>query len=242
MGTDKPYYSTNDLRTEILPSLAPTANAPTLAWVEDQFKRVQMNHKGGPAGAMLRPQLNFASTYQPYNGVRNDNGALRLMLNDPLQDKMFALIVYVQYGIDLYHFILGGQTWPGGYGVEPGHKLPLAFAAVLLNIQAMKDTLGSKKFFDENTFITFTQQDVAVWGGVNAFSVEQEYNYWNYIIDPPSYNTENARDPYGYIDNSMTALIFSEGYQLCCLSQPFKGEALASYLIPELKTIWNLNH
>jgi hypothetical protein len=246
VNTDKPYYSTKNLRTDLLPSLPPVTAAPSLATMENAFKRVQLCHKTCPYGNMLRPQENMASTYQPYNGIRNNEGALRLLLSDPLANKMNALIYYVQYGIDVYYIMKESPGWPGGgYGVEPGHKLPLAFAAVLLDDQAMKDMAGNLSVptgNNENTDIALTNKGVALWGGSESYSwafADQEQSYWNYIINPPTYNGTNATDPYGYIDNSMTRYNMNDGYQSCCLSQPFKGEALTAWLVPGMKAVWN---
>jgi hypothetical protein len=244
VGTDKPYYSTNNLHTELLPSLAPVTNTPTLAWVEEQFRRVQLNHKLGVIGALLRPAENMASPYQPTNAVRNDKGTLRLLLNDPLAQKMPALIYYVQYGIDIHYFAQGDPDWPGeGYGVEPGHKLPWVFAAVLLDDPAMKHMAGdTTRLKNDNKSIAFTSKGNVVWGDAETFTwamSAQEASYWGYIIDPPTYNGANATDPYGYIDHSMTSEKMCDGYQVCCLSQPLKGGALTALLVPGMQAAWN---
>jgi hypothetical protein len=153
VGTDKPYYSTNDLHPELLPALAPVAGAPSLASIAAGVQRVQVDHEGSVTGALLRPSINMASSYWPYDAIRDINTALRLMQNDPLADKMPALLYFVQYGIDEFHIIINGQTWPGGFGIEPCHKLPLSFAAIMLNNQAMMDTARSvalRKIMDDD--------------------------------------------------------------------------------------------
>lgn len=102
VGDDKPYYSINDLQTNRLPSHAPVENAPTLEWVEDRFKRVQLEHGQGRTGRIIRPEDNMQN-YAPDNTKEIGDAALRLMLNDPVEDKMTALIAFVQGGIDSYH-------------------------------------------------------------------------------------------------------------------------------------------
>ncbi|MBD3317472.1 MAG: hypothetical protein GF344_16910, partial [Chitinivibrionales bacterium] len=46
VGAGKPLYSVNDLRTDLLPSLPQMFPAPSLAWVEEAFGKVQLDHKG----------------------------------------------------------------------------------------------------------------------------------------------------------------------------------------------------
>lgn len=244
VDTDKPYYSVNGLRTDLLPSLPIVPLAPTLEWVETNFGRVQVEHMGGNGstvpGAFLKPRLNMTSAYQPHNAVRNMKGALRLLHDDPLPDRMKGLIAFVQYGIDMYHFVLSGQTWCcGGYGVQPGHKLPLVLAATLLDHADMKKVAGEKDFFLENRGITLSSTGNAIWGGRDDYAHDQEFSYWDYIIKGTGVRTGNANDPYGYIDQTMTRTEFSEAYQLCCLSHPYKGEGLVALLIPGMKDVWN---
>ena len=55
------------------------------------------------------------------------------MLEGSAEDKWDALIRYVNNGIDIYHMMLGGVTWPPRGGHGEGRKLPAVFAAQLLN-------------------------------------------------------------------------------------------------------------
>ena len=50
VGSDKPLYYVEDLRTDLLPSYAPVPDAPSLDWVESRYKPVQLDHKGGRTG------------------------------------------------------------------------------------------------------------------------------------------------------------------------------------------------
>ena len=60
-------------------------------------------------------------------------------------------------------------------------------------------------------------------------------SYWTYIAGCPQSNTRQYADPYGYIDGGCPP----DAYQVCCLSQPWKGAALAVRLMPVMMPVWN---
>lgn len=68
VGDDKPYYATADIHTDRLPSLATVADAPSLDWVVERFKRVQLQHEFGRMGRIIRPEDNLDS-YGPDNAA-----------------------------------------------------------------------------------------------------------------------------------------------------------------------------
>jgi hypothetical protein len=229
VGTEKPYYSIDDLRTNLLPSLAPVERTPTLSWVVDRFSRIQLDHEQGSMGRSIRPRDNMPDYG---SAIARDNGdaALRLMLNDPIADKMNALIVYVQYGIDLHYAIENGQSWPSGGGYNPGRKLPLTFAAIMLDVQAMKNNVLRENFFNEDRMLYWSETAGRALFGYNRATDEEDY--WSYLRNPGS--SREYADPYGYIDGGIP----TDGYQFCCLSQPWKSATLAVDLMPELKILW----
>jgi len=245
VGTDKPYYSTENLDLNALPSLAPTSGMPAMDTALGWVQRVQLMHRIGVHGAETRPTENMAA-YQPCNAVHNDDAALRLLMNDPIAQKMPLLCAYVQYGIDIFYFIRNQPAWPGtGFGVEPGHKLPLAFAARMLNDRAMIDTAGSPGLFslahgsDEQENIVMTKNRIGVWGGRDPYAVDQEKSYWNAVLHAAAPNEGGAGDPYGYIDAPQTANAQCDGYLLMGEGNEFKGEALVAMLVPGLEAVWN---
>jgi hypothetical protein len=181
-------------------------------------------------GRRIRPNDNMPD-YGADIGRDTGDAALRLMLDDPVSSKLQALIAYVQYGIDLYHAILNGQTWPGGGGYNPGRKLPLSFAAVLLDHQGMKNTVLEAEFFNEDIMIYYGDNAGRALFGSHNYSSEQVY--WNYIRSGGT--AREYADPYGYIDGGIP----TDNYQYCCLSQPWKGAALAVDLMPQMKLLWN---
>ena len=133
VGTEKPFYKVADLRTDLLPSYEPVANMPTLESIAKRFSSLQMDHKRGGIGRSLRPQDNMMD-YQPKNTADQNNAVLRFMMNDPIEDKLPALINFVQFGIDHIHTMYLGKRGLMGR-TSARHRIVLAFAATMLDIQ-----------------------------------------------------------------------------------------------------------
>ncbi|MBD3314151.1 MAG: hypothetical protein GF344_00050 [Chitinivibrionales bacterium] len=173
---------------------------------------------------------------------RNADACLRLMLADPIKRKLGALIAYVQYGIDLYYMILDGQTWPAGGGHRPGQKLPLAFAAAMLDQPGMRRVVSNATFFHEDNLLYRSgKSELVLFGTDRGYRPKPlEDRYWQAVFDYANKGETSGfkayRDPYGYIDGGYVP---GSGYQYCCISQPWKGEALACRLMPSLKKLWN---
>lgn len=232
-NTQKVLYSTENLRTDLLPSLAPAGNVPPLSEIENNFKRVQLDYSSSFIGRYMHPAQNM-SQYGSNIGIDTNQGALRLMLNDPLADKMPALIAYIQAGIDWYHMFDAGANWSPNGGHQVGRKLPIIFAAVMLNNQTMKTAISKAPIgtFSEDGDTYYGQNGVALYGRPAT-----ESQYWMRITANSGART--SRDPYGYVDGGGAEL--GGGYQYCCTAQPYKGAALAARLLPEGMEIWNHN-
>jgi len=235
VGTDKPMYLVADLRTELLPSVAPVSSIKSLQWTEDRYAKVQLDHKGGGIGRALHPSDHMPD-YGGDIGRDNADGALALMLDDPVSEKMQALINYVQYGIDIHYMVRIGQVWPGGGGHRPGQLLPLAFAAVMLDDQEMKDDIEQIRLGG------WLHEQRVMWWGENADRALYGYpqgtgdgnDYWN-RLETHSSGGKSMKDIYGFIDGGWDP---GQSYQGCCTSQPWKGTAIAFHIMPELKDVW----
>ena len=232
-GTDKPLHSTEKLKVDLLPSLKSVPDTPDLGEIERSFQRVQLDHKGGWTGRAMHPRENMPD-YGSSISIRNARGALRLMLDDTLQDKMPALVNYIQMGIDLYGMLQAGMTWPGNGGHGEGRKLPIAFAGVLLDDKEMKDAISTagEYFFGENNGIEYSENaGRPIYAQVDG----SEYMYWKKVCDTSASGSKTYKDPYGYIDGGQRP----GSYLFCCLAQPWKGNSLAARLMPELRSVWN---
>ena len=239
VGKAKPYYQVNDLRMDLLPSLEPVGPAPNPAWVEETFGRLQLDHKEGRVGRNLHPIKNIPD-YGADIGKRNGDAALALLLSDPPERKLPGVIAYVQYGIDLYHMAQNGHRWGPGGGHRPGQKLPVIFAAVLLHNRKMKEDIENFDFFHEDQLLYKGNGDV-LYGSSKGYGRNRlEERYWetvfSHVRKGSATGYKSYRDPYGYIDGGFEP---GNGYQFCCTSQPWKGEALTAVLVPEIKEVWN---
>jgi len=234
-GDDKMMFSIHDLRTDLLPSLPRPGNAMTLNAIASNFERVQLDHKTNWVGRHMHPQMNLPD-YGSSIASRNAIAAVSLMLDDSIDAKMPALINYVQGGIDWYGILHGGGNWQANGGHLVGRKLPVVFAAVILDDENMKTNVAqaieSRNIFDEDMGMVENSDGISLYGQINMDLTD--FNYWRTItIDLGS---RTIPDPYGLIDGGLRP---GSSYQYCCLSKPWKGSALAIHLMPELETLWN---
>lgn len=234
VSTDKPYYSTKNIKKELLPHFPRVGSMPTLDSMYNCFVMVQLDHKDGANGLDLRPSVNIkGGGYAPTMAMFSNDAILRLMMNDPIGQKMGLLIVMLQKGIDMYHFVLGGQIWPDGGGHQPGHLLPLAFTAEMMGNDSMKKTVAKATFFHETRLSYLGVNGSGLYGVKDPYWTEQKY--WQTLATQSGSNSE--RDPYGYIDGGYQPAA-QEIYLFCCVAQPWKGSALAFHLFPDLKKVW----
>lgn len=233
-GADKPLYRTTDLRPEHLPSLDPTgvSNVPSIEWVESRWQRVQLDHKKAWSGRMMHPDEHMPDYG---SGICADNGAgaLRLMLNDPVEDKMQALINYVQMGIDMYHMQLGGLTYGPDGGHNHGRKLPVAFAGIVLEHDGMKAWVREKagQIYHEDLSVWYSPvSKMVLWGQ----SQQGESGYYRRFCQ--NTGSKTICDPYGYVDGGLAP---GGSYQYCCNSSTWIGQILCVHLMPGLRELWN---
>jgi hypothetical protein len=240
-GTAKPMIPTAGMRLDLLPSLAPPKSGPPiqpLSALADRFKRVQLDHV---LPTWLGDDMHPADNMPHYGAsIARDTGdaALRLMLNDPLKTKLPALIAYVQYGIDTYYTLLGGMKWRGDGGHDSGRKLPIAFAAIILDDPAMKSAVSESaamKKYAEDAQVYFSPSANGGSGQVLWGAKCTETQYWAKIVTKKG--RRDCRDPYGYLDGGSAEI--GAAYQFCCTSKAWKGTALALHLMPALAVAWN---
>lgn len=242
VGAAKTLYSVNDVRTDLLPSLAPVPLAISddffsvkLEWVHERYRKVQLDHMGGLCGRSTHPEEHMPN-YGADIGSNNGDAVLRLCLNESLEEKLPGLIAFIQYGIDLHRMVELGQTWPAGGGHRPGQLLPLTFAALMLDDAAMRNNLKSPTdgliLHEMQTMAWSERAQRALYGYVQHTGPD---DYWDRLLTQSS-GAKSMLDMYGYIDGGYTP---GGNYQDCCTSQPWKGEALCWYLIPQLFSVWH---
>jgi hypothetical protein len=233
---EKPQYLTTDLRTDLLPQHEPPeGDVAPLSDVESAFARLQLDHNpGNEDNRLLHPVDNMAD-YGAWLAQDSHFAALRLMLEDPVEEKSQALINYVQYGIDLSAMVehdsyICADVEQNCAGHGQGRTLPLVFAATLLDSQEIKDVIAAKADgLPENFALTQTDNAPTPLFGDQVCTEEE---YLQVLDGGPGAKT--CRDPYAYVDGGDPL----DGYQDCCMSQPWKAAVTAMHLMPELQESW----
>ncbi len=164
-GSDKPIYSSKNLNANLLLRLEPVASTPPLSVVEGLFNHAWMDHVLEWQGDDLHPKQNL-NNYGA--GIARDSGigALRLLLNNSLEDKELLLIRYVQLGIDNYGLVKNGANWGNvGGTIGVGRKIPILFAGLMLDNSEIKNIASSydtRHVFEEDAqtfYLTQAERD-----------------------------------------------------------------------------------
>jgi hypothetical protein len=229
VGNAKPLYQVGDLQTNLLPSLSASGltNTPTLENILGDFSKcLRMDHHNDRA-RQLRP-WDAMKDYQPENTAEVNEAMCRLMLDDPIADKLPALVMFAQHALDRAYVIYGGYR-DAGTGHNPNQRIMAAWGACMFDIAEIKTYLATADGFHEDKYLWVGSGNaIPLWGQVST-----ELAYWNYIIGVGG-NRAN-RDPYGWIDGGKPA-----DYQFI-VSQSLKGSALVARLMPELQACFPTN-
>ncbi|MFP4661917.1 MAG: Ig-like domain-containing protein [Halanaerobiales bacterium] len=225
VGDEKPYYYVSDVRTDLLPSYEPVDNMPSLESIEESFSKLWLDHKPYRFGRALHP-YDHMHNYWPDNTYKVNATVLRLMIDEPIEEKKQALINFINYGLDHIYMMDLGQTWFGG-GHHCGHRIAPAFAAVMLGVDESKAFMRNAEFFHDKMFFHEGENTdgLVLWGEPTS-----EDKYWGYYDGTGG--DKEARDPYGYVDGPTD-------YQ-GITAPAHVGQLLASHLMPELKEAWDM--
>ncbi len=230
-GSTKSLWSSADLRTERLPvfPMPVSNNIPSLDAIATNFSMPWVDYMTSWTGGYIHP-LQAMPNYGGDMVMSINEAAFRLMLNDTIQEKMPALINYLQYGVDLFGCISSGTQFPADGGHALGRLVPLAYAAFLLNGGEIMLPVINSTSFGEFESIVRGNDGQALWGQITRIS---ESNYWVNQINQTGART--SPDPYGYIDGGETP---GGAYQ--SINAPnFKAIALVAYMFPEVQLVVN---
>ncbi|MBN8549736.1 MAG: hypothetical protein J0M12_10520 [Deltaproteobacteria bacterium] len=268
VSTHKDLYRISDLNTSLIPSLeAPSGiSIPSLSQFRELVNRVQLDHFVH-WGNGLRPLKNYrtygmqlgyfgsegvAGVYGANLSMRNNDIALRLMLNEPISERMPLLVSFVQQGIDIAAMMqwMGQKYSPGG-GHGQGRVLPILFAGVLLNsssitaLSQLHSTLMiegkpvSYPWFGEGGVVRSPITGLALYGEPTCWDFAQtfadyEEEYWTVIGTHTIHRT--CADPYALIDGGeMPGAV----YQSCCSTGPWVATSLVMQMIPEIEDAYD---
>ena len=173
-GEDKTHYwDKTDIRWDLLPNLDKTqiANIPDISSLEEDIRRVWLDHGGGTwTGRYYHPSNNMPDYGRE---ITNETGdvALALLLDYSQADIENLMIYFLQIGIDWYGItnnasnVFGGMggLWWGGGGHGQGRKWPMLFTGIMLddtNITGYCDGGEYPIFQEEQQYFYITQEDV----------------------------------------------------------------------------------
>jgi hypothetical protein len=141
-GADNPVktspWTEADMDLSILPNVAAVPSLPEFDAVYDKVRRPHMHTSLKGQNRVRKPKFNEETYGREYAGTTAD-AALMLCTNIPTAKKRVLAIAFVQLGIDIYERAKRGGVWEADGALNCGRKLPLLFAAIMLNDQGMKD-------------------------------------------------------------------------------------------------------
>ena len=234
-------YHADSLQRNLLPSLAPPnpSQTPALAQFETWYRRPWIDTDP----FLFDAPAEYMPSYGQHIAFADSYAALLLMLNFPDSDKINLTNYFVQYGIDLHGCLQAGVSWPAFGGHRSGRKLPIIFAGILLNNDAMKNVSAAyPDSFGEDMQTVYInripgnyqqawQGATVIYGGHYGLKADgtpvSAGLYGPYEqLQPVDWPLINGNEQLG------------EAYRRCCTSVSWVGEALAIHLL-HAENVWN---
>ncbi len=236
-------YHADALQRELLPSLAPLnpSETPTLAQFETLYRRPWIDTNA----FLFDAPAEYMPSYGQHVAFAESYASLLLTLNFPAEEKVNLTNYFVQYGIDLYGCLQAGYGWPAFGGHRSGRKLPIVFAGILLNNDAMKNVSGSypNKFGEDMQTLYVNQVPPAgtyqqAWQGATVI-----YGGHYGVTTDGQPVSAGLYGPYEQLQPVNWPLLngdeqLGEAYRRCCTSVSWVGEALAIRLLGG-ENLWN---
>jgi hypothetical protein len=237
-------YHANSLQRNLLPSLAPPnpAGTPTLAQFETYFRRPWIDTNA----FLFDAPADYMPSYGQHVAFADSYVALLLELNFPADQKVNLTNYFVQYGIDLYGCVQAGYGWPAFGGHRSGRKLPILFAGILLNNDAMKNVSAAfpNKFGEDMQTLYINQLPPAgtytqAWQGATViYGGHYGVNADGSVVSPGLYGPYEQLQPSAWGILTPPGEQLGEAYRRCCTSVSWVGEALAIRLM-NAESAWN---
>jgi hypothetical protein len=239
-------YHANSLQRNLLPSLAPPNpsapnGTPTLAQFEALYRRPWIDTNA----FLFDAPADYMPSYGQHVAFADSYASLLLMLNFSADQKVNLTNYFVQYGIDLNGCVQAGYGWPAFGGHRSGRKLPIIFAGILLNNDAMKNvsalhpnqfgedmqTLYIKDLPPAGTFVQAWQGATVIYGGHYGVNADGS------VVSAGLYGPYEQLQPANWPLISPTEQL-GEAYRRCCTSVSWVGEALTIHIL-KAEPVWN---
>jgi len=236
-------YHADSLQRNLLPSLAPPnpSGTPTLAQFESWYRRPWIDTNA----FLFDAPADYMPSYGQHIAFADSYASLLLMLNFPADQKLSLTNYFVQYGIDLYGCLQAGYGWPAFGGHRSGRKLPIIFAGILLDNDAMKNASAAhpNQFGEDMQTVYVNQIPPAgtyqqAWQGATViYGGHYGVTTTGQPVSPGLYGPYEQLQPANWpLINGNEQL--GEAYRRCCTSVSWVGEALAIHLL-HAESVWD---
>ena len=224
-GTYKRYLDAAQLRTELLPDLAPPSSAPDVGELAVYLDRPRVDHLSSWTIQDSCAEENWnngpgahACYGREYATVVSE-AALAVLLDTPERDELARALI--QIGIDNYGVLRAGGRWAADGGHHNGRKWPIVFAARMLDDC---DMLGVGEDYGPGDF----GEDGHTYTGANGtalFGQDCGGGRGTYFEDGcTGSGARDCRDPAELVHAC-------PDYRDCCTSAYWVGQALAARML-----------
>ena len=236
-------YHADSLQRNLLHTLAPPnpSGTPTLAQFESWYRRPWIDTNA----FLFDAPAEYMPSYGQHIAFADSYASLLLMLNFPADQKLSLTNYFVQYGIDLYGCLQAGYGWPAFGGHRSGRKLPIIFAGILLDNDAMKNASAAhpNQFGEDMQTVYVNQIPPAgtyqqAWQGATViYGGHYGVTTTGQPVSPGLYGPYEQLQPANWpLINGNEQL--GEAYRRCCTSVSWVGEALAIHLL-HAESVWD---
>ena len=143
VGKWKQQFTAGQLRRDVLPRLQAAGTLPDLKVYERYLERIWLDHLYEWPNRQMHPLENMPDYGREITNVVS-TVSLMLLLDDPEGRHDKLLLRFVQLGIDYYGVAQSdSDLWRANGGHNSGRKMPILFAAVLLDHDGMKHVRAS---------------------------------------------------------------------------------------------------
>lgn len=223
-GTYKRYFDAATIRWELLPELEAPSDAPDVADLAHMLDRPRIDHLSSWTIQDSCAEENWDNgegahaCYGREVATVISDAALAVMLADPDRDEL--ALALIQHGIDNYGVLRAGGSWHADGGHHNARKLPVVFAARMLDdcdmLAVGADYAGD---FGEDGH-TYLGED-----GTALFGSDCGGGRGTYFEDGcMGGGARDCRDPAGRLDAC-------PDYRDCCTSAYWVGQALAARML-----------
>jgi hypothetical protein len=238
-GSSKPLIPTSSAQLDLLPTLALTADSPSLATIQSNFsKGLRLDHF--IRSRAVRPADAFGpETYHPRLAKPMYEAIVRLMGPETAEVKKPALFAVGQHAIDKAYAVYLGFRSTLSDGHDPFHRTFALWGVVMFNLTEMTGYMQTATGFHEDQFL-YRGINAVLWGEETGYA---ERTYWARNDNTDLSTSKGIGDPYKFIDGGkydkilISGELIESGYQRET-AHAIKGAAFIARMMPQVKNLW----